>query len=172
MSSARWIQRHVNDHFVRRAREMQYNSRAAFKLLELQTKYKFLGRGAVVVDAGAAPGGWTQVALEHVQGRSVRVDDEYDMFDQQDEDGSDHEAPEGLVIAVDLLPLNPPLPQAVLVQRDLTLSTTQSLIRDIAGSYRDMQPSSQRKAGLVDVVLCDMAPSIRRSVLESSGDED
>ncbi|MBM3355567.1 MAG: 23S rRNA methyltransferase, partial [Betaproteobacteria bacterium] len=61
-SSRRWLQRHVSDPFVRRAREEGYRSRAAFKLLEIDARDKLLLSGAKVIDLGAAPGGWSQVA--------------------------------------------------------------------------------------------------------------
>ena len=62
-SSTRWLQRQLNDPFVAEAKRQGYRSRAAFKLAELDDKHRFLKRGAVVLDLGAAPGGWTQVAL-------------------------------------------------------------------------------------------------------------
>src|SRR4051812_18201935 len=75
-SSKQWLRRHVTDPYVRRAKEEGYRSRAAYKLLELDEKERFLKRGAVVVDLGAAPGGWSQVAAKAVgpAGRVVAVD--------------------------------------------------------------------------------------------------
>jgi len=66
-SSTRWLQRQLNDPYVSKAKECGYRSRAAFKLLEMNEKSKFLGPGKRVVDLGAAPGGWTQVAVEIVK---------------------------------------------------------------------------------------------------------
>jgi 23S rRNA (uridine2552-2'-O)-methyltransferase len=63
-SSQRWLQRQLNDPYVTKSRDLGYRSRAAFKLLEMNEKVKFLGPGKRVVDLGAAPGGWTQVAIE------------------------------------------------------------------------------------------------------------
>jgi len=63
-SSTRWLKRQLNDPYVREAQAAGYRSRAAFKLVELDDKYKVLKRGARVLDLGAAPGGWTQVAVE------------------------------------------------------------------------------------------------------------
>ena len=76
MSSKRWLQEHFKDHYVKRAKEAGYVSRAAFKLLELQEKDKFLRSGMTVVDLGAAPGGWSQVLIEMLgdKGRIVAVD--------------------------------------------------------------------------------------------------
>jgi len=66
LSSTRWLQRQLNDPYVAEAQARGYRSRAAFKLLELDDRFKFLSPGARVVDLGAAPGGWTQVAVERV----------------------------------------------------------------------------------------------------------
>ena len=77
-----WLRRHVTDPYVRQAKAQGYRSRAAFKLLQIDAKEKILKRGQVVVDLGAAPGGWSQVAAEKVK-------------------------PSGRVIAIDLLPIAP-----------------------------------------------------------------
>ena len=63
-SSKPWLHRHVTDPYVRKAKEQGYRSRAAFKLLELDDKEKLLRPGALVLDLGAAPGGWSQVAAQ------------------------------------------------------------------------------------------------------------
>jgi 23S rRNA (uridine2552-2'-O)-methyltransferase len=81
-SSNQWLQRHVKDPFVRKARSEGYRSRAAYKLIEANTRERFLVPGARVVDLGGAPGGWAQVAAQKV-------------------------APGGKVIAVDLLEIAP-----------------------------------------------------------------
>jgi len=75
-SSKRWLQRHVSDSYVRRAKEKGYRSRAAFKLLEIDAKEKLLRPGMTVLDLGAAPGGWSQVAAQKVRpgGRVVAID--------------------------------------------------------------------------------------------------
>jgi len=62
-SSTRWLQRHINDPYVREAKAKGYRSRAAFKIAELDDRFHFLKPGQRVVDLGAAPGGWTQVAV-------------------------------------------------------------------------------------------------------------
>lgn len=81
-SSGQWLRRHVADPYVKKAQAHGYRSRAAFKLLEIDRKDRLLRRGARVVDLGAAPGGWAQVAAEKV-------------------------TPAGTVIAVDLLEIAP-----------------------------------------------------------------
>jgi len=95
ISSTRWLQRQLNDPYVARARKEGYRSRAAYKLIELDDKYKWLKPGKTVLDLGAAPGGWTQVA-------SVRV-------------RSQPEKPS--VIAVDILPMSP-IAGALILQLD------------------------------------------------------
>lgn len=66
-SSARWLQRQLNDPYVAAARTKGYRARAAFKLIELDDRFHLLEPGARVVDLGAAPGSWTQVAVERVK---------------------------------------------------------------------------------------------------------
>ncbi|MEM9476066.1 MAG: RlmE family RNA methyltransferase [Pseudomonadota bacterium] len=66
LSSTRWLERQLNDPYVKRARDEGYRGRAAFKILELDDKYRFLVPGARVVDLGCAPGGWCQVAVKRV----------------------------------------------------------------------------------------------------------
>ena len=81
-TSKQWMREHINDPFVQLAQKEGYRSRAAYKLLEIDAKDRLLKPGTVVVDLGATPGGWSQVAAGKV-GRS------------------------GKVIALDLLPLDP-----------------------------------------------------------------
>ncbi|MBO6777486.1 MAG: RlmE family RNA methyltransferase [Marinibacterium sp.] len=66
LSSTRWLQRQLNDPYVKRAQAEGYRGRAAFKILELDDKYRFLTPGARVVDLGCAPGGWLQVAVPRI----------------------------------------------------------------------------------------------------------
>src|SRR5437762_14302290 len=75
-SNRQWLRRHVTDPYVRKAREQGYRSRSAFKLLEIDEKEKLLRPGATVVDLGAAPGGWSQVAAARVKpgGRVIAID--------------------------------------------------------------------------------------------------
>ena len=62
--SNQWLERHLNDPYVAAAREAGYRSRAAFKLIEIDDKYRFLKPGQSVLDLGAAPGGWCQIAAQ------------------------------------------------------------------------------------------------------------
>ncbi|NBC49803.1 MAG: 23S rRNA methyltransferase [Gammaproteobacteria bacterium] len=78
----RWMDRHLNDPYVQRAQRDGYRSRAAYKLIELDQRDRFLRSGQAVVDLGAAPGGWAQVAAQRV-------------------------GPGGLVLAIDLLEMEP-----------------------------------------------------------------
>jgi 23S rRNA (uridine2552-2'-O)-methyltransferase len=84
-SSRRWLERQLNDPYVHRARKEGYASRAAYKLAEIDDKYRVLKPGARVVDLGAAPGGWSQVAAKRVGAAEGR----------------------GRVVAIDLLPMAP-----------------------------------------------------------------
>ena len=75
-SSQRWLQEHNSDHYVKRAQQEGYRSRASYKLLELHKKDRLFKPGMTVVDLGAAPGGWSQVAVALVgdKGRVVASD--------------------------------------------------------------------------------------------------
>ncbi|MBO0903914.1 RlmE family RNA methyltransferase [Jiella sonneratiae] len=66
-SSRRWLERQLNDPYVRRAKADGYRSRAAYKLIEIDDRYRLLKPGQAVVDLGAAPGGWSQVAVDRVK---------------------------------------------------------------------------------------------------------
>ncbi len=93
-SSAQWLNDHEKDEYVLRARREGYRSRASYKLLEIDEKFGLLRPGTVVVDLGAAPGGWTQVALKKC-------------------------GPKGFVVGLDLLDMEP-LEGAVLIKGDFT----------------------------------------------------
>ncbi|MGH1329583.1 MAG: RlmE family RNA methyltransferase [Paracoccaceae bacterium] len=74
LSSTLWLERQLNDPYVKRARAEGYRGRAAFKILELDDKYRFLVPGARVVDLGCAPGGWCQVAVKRINALGERSD--------------------------------------------------------------------------------------------------
>jgi len=118
-SSQAWLERQINDPFSARARAMGYRSRAAFKLTEIDDRFRLLRRDAKVIDLGCAPGGWVQVALQRGAGR---------------------------VVGVDLLPIDPPLPDAEIVQMDFTDPDCPAKLLNLLG-------------GKPDVVLSDMAPN-------------
>ena len=67
LSSKLWLERQLNDPYVARAKREGYRSRAVYKLIEIDDKYRFLKPGARVVDLGAAPGGWSQIAAQRVK---------------------------------------------------------------------------------------------------------
>lgn len=79
VSQKNWLERQLNDPYVQEARKQGFRSRAAFKLIEIDDKYKFLKSGGRIVDLGAAPGGWSQVAVKRVKaeegkGRVIAID--------------------------------------------------------------------------------------------------
>jgi 23S rRNA (uridine2552-2'-O)-methyltransferase len=112
-SSRAWLKRHVNDPYVQRSVADGYRSRAAYKLMEIDDRDRLLTRGAMVVDLGCAPGGWSQVAAERV-GR------------------------QGGVVGIDLLAL-PPIPGAVLLQADfMTEAGAAAVARSLAGRAVDV----------------------------------
>jgi len=74
LSSTRWLQRQLNDPYVQRAQAEGYRSRAAYKLIELDDRFRIIPKGGRVVDLGAAPGGWVQVALNRGASHVVGVD--------------------------------------------------------------------------------------------------
>ena len=105
VASARWLERQLNDPYVAQARREGYRSRAAYKLLEIDDKYKMLKRGERIVDLGAAPGGWSQVAAERVgahggRGRVIAIDllalDPIDGVEFRQMDFHDRKAPDQL----------------------------------------------------------------------------
>jgi 23S rRNA (uridine2552-2'-O)-methyltransferase len=112
-SSQAWLKRHVNDPYVHRAQAAGYRSRAAFKLLEIDARDKLLARGQVVVDLGAAPGGWSQVAAGKV-------------------------GPAGRVVAVDVLAMAP-LAGVTFIRGDFTTDATLAALTEaLAGATVDV----------------------------------
>ena len=74
--SNNWVQQHRRDYYYRKAKQLDYRSRASFKLIQIDDRFDILKEGRSVVDLGAAPGGWLQVAAERVgpEGRVIGVD--------------------------------------------------------------------------------------------------
>ena len=109
-SSQRWLARQINDPYVAAARQQGWRSRAAFKLIELDDRFHLIGRGTRVLDLGAAPGGWTQVA---VRGGA------------------------GAVVAVDLLEMDP-IPGAQMLRGDFTDPAVQDALSQALGGRADL----------------------------------
>jgi 23S rRNA (uridine2552-2'-O)-methyltransferase len=107
LSSKLWLERQLNDPYVARAKREGLRSRAAFKLAEIDDKYRFLKPGARVVDLGAAPGGWSQIAARRVgpKGRVVAIDlldiDPVEDVEFVQMDFTDDDAPERLKAMLD-----------------------------------------------------------------------
>ena len=151
-SSNQWLQRHVKDPFVRKARSDGYRSRAAYKLIEADTRERFLVPGARVVDLGAAPGGWSQVAVQKV-------------------------APGGKVIAVDLLEIAP-ISGVTVLRGDCREPAIHAQLVDAMGGHKadvvlsDMSPNisgiaSADQARAAELVQ--MAMDFCRSQLKADG---
>ena len=111
-SSRRWLERQLNDPYVSEARRRGYRSRAAFKLIELDEKFGLLRKGHRIVDLGAAPGGWTQIALEGV-------------------------GPSGKVVAIDLSPVDP-IGGAIILEGDMRDAATLVQLSDALGGKADI----------------------------------
>jgi 23S rRNA (uridine2552-2'-O)-methyltransferase len=109
ISSQRWLERQLNDPYVREAKAKGYRSRAAFKLVELDRKFRVLKKDARVLDLGAAPGGWTQVAVA----RGAHV------------------------VAMDILPMDP-IPGADVLQLDMLDPETPQRLKDALGGPADV----------------------------------
>lgn len=105
-----WLERQLNDPYVAEARRQGLRSRAAFKLKEIDDKYRFLKPGGKIVDLGAAPGGWSQIAAERVKAQEGR----------------------GLVIAIDMHGMDP-LPGVVIFKKDFLEDDAPALLIDALG---------------------------------------
>ena len=113
VSSTKWLERQLNDPYVARARAEGYRSRAAFKIREMDEKHKLFHRGTRVVDLGAAPGGWSQVAAKAV--------------------GSTDANP--LVVGIDYLERDP-IPGVILLQKDFTDDDAPQMLIDAMGGKK------------------------------------
>lgn len=110
LSSKLWLERQLNDPYVARAKRDGLRSRAAYKIIEMDDKFRFLKPGMVVVDLGAAPGGWSQVAAKRVGAVEGK----------------------GKVIAIDLLAM-PEIPGVTFAQLDFMDAATPDALRDMIG---------------------------------------
>jgi 23S rRNA (uridine2552-2'-O)-methyltransferase len=155
VSSKLWLERQLNDPYVAEARERGFRSRSAFKLAEIDEKARFLKPGAVIVDLGAAPGGWSQVAAARVRAG---------------EGG-------GRVIALDRSTMDP-LPGVTVLKRDfLEPEAVDELRAALAGEKADAVISDMAAPAtghrqtdhLKIMVLCDAALDFAKEVLKPGG---
>jgi len=159
LSSTRWLERQLNDPYVRRARAEGYRGRAAYKLIELDDKYGFLTPGARVLDLGCAPGGWLQVAVARVNAL-----------------GSQTGKPRGRVIGIDLQPVDP-VPGAEAHVLDFLSEGADDRVREWLDGPADVVMSDMAAASsghrqtdhLRIVALCEAAAQLAFDVLEDGG---
>jgi 23S rRNA (uridine2552-2'-O)-methyltransferase len=153
VSSARWLERQLNDPYVAEAKKQGYRSRAAFKLLQLDEKFHFLKAGARVVDLGCAPGGWTQVAAAKV-----------------------FKAGGGKIIGIDLLPVDP-IPGAELIEMDFMLPEALDALKALLQGEADIVLSDMAASAtghaqtdhLKIMALAEMAYDFAAEVLAPGG---
>lgn len=150
-SSTEWLQRQLNDPYVIAAQRMGYRSRATFKLIELDEKYSFLGKGKNIVDLGAAPGGWTQLAVTKNKGQ-------------------------GQVIGLDILEMDE-IPGATIIQKDFTEDDAPDILKALLKGKADIVMSDmaantvghQQTDHLRIMSLVEMAYEFAKEVLEFDG---
>jgi 23S rRNA (uridine2552-2'-O)-methyltransferase len=155
LSSQRWLERHLSDPYVAEARRQGYRSRAAFKLIELEERYRLLKAGMRVVDLGAAPGGWTEVAVKRVRAGTANG---------------------GNVLAVDKAPMDP-IPGARIIMGDcLDEAVVERVKEELNGLadlvLSDMAPATIGHAGadhLRIMTLAEAAFAFARAVLAPGG---
>ena len=154
LSSKLWLERQLNDPYVLRAKREGYRSRAAYKLKEIDDKYAFLRPGLVVVDLGAAPGGWSQVAARKVGAGEGK----------------------GRVVAIDLLEM-PAIPGVEFVQLDFLDESAPARLRAMLGGGADVVMSDMaanatghRKTDQLRIVgLVECAAEFAREILNPCG---
>jgi 23S rRNA (uridine2552-2'-O)-methyltransferase len=153
-SQQKWLERQLNDPYVARAKREGYRSRAAYKLLEIDDKYKLLKPGQRVVDLGAAPGGWSQIAATRVGSLQGK----------------------GKVVGIDLLAIDP-IPGVDFVQLDfLDESAPERLIEMLGGTadivMSDMAANAtgHKKTDHLRIMgLAEVAAEFARSILAPGG---
>ncbi|MEQ8267768.1 MAG: RlmE family RNA methyltransferase [Parvibaculum sp.] len=118
-SSTRWLQRQLNDPYVHAAKREGYRSRAAFKLAEIDDKYRFLKPGGRVVDLGCAPGGWSQVAVARVNAQGTAGNRQ------------------GRVIGLDYLEMDP-VPGATILQLDFLEEGADARVKELLAGEADV----------------------------------
>lgn len=151
-SSRRWLDRQFSDPYVKRAQEQGLRSRAAYKLLEIQEKDRLIRPGMRVLDLGAAPGGWAQIAARLV-------------------------GPEGRVYALDLLDMEP-IPGVTVLQGDFREDAVLAALCDVLGGslidliLSDMAPNTSGTAAVDQpraMYLAELALDLAREVLKPGG---
>lgn len=157
-SSTRWLQRQLNDPYVKRAQAEGYRGRAAFKIMELDDKFGFLKPGARVVDLGCAPGGWCQVAVPRVNalGNAGK--------------------PRGYILGIDLQEVEP-IPGVELHQLDFMEDDADETVKGCLGGRADVVMSDMAAASsghkqtdhLRIIALCEAAAYLAFDVLEEGG---
>ena len=159
LSSTLWLERQLNDPYVKRARAEGYRGRAAFKILELDEKFNFLVPGARVVDLGCAPGGWCQVAVPRVNAL-----------------GEKSGKPVGTILGVDLQEVEP-IAGAEIHQLDFMEDGADDKVKAWLGGKADVVMSDMAAASsghkqtdhLRIVALCEAAAELAFDVLEEGG---
>ncbi len=154
LSSKLWLERQLNDPYVAQAKREGYRSRAAFKLTEIDDKYHFLKPGMTVVDLGAAPGGWSQVAAKRVGASSGK----------------------GRVIAIDLLEM-PDIPGVQFAQLDFHADDAPEKLTAMLGGRADVvlsdmaaNTTGHRKTDQLRIVgLVEIAAAFASEVLNPGG---
>lgn len=155
LSSKLWLERQLNDPYVAEAQRRGFRSRAAFKILELDERFGFLRRGQTIVDLGAAPGGWSQIAAERVAvGRSKG----------------------GRVVAIDILEMEP-LNGVEILCGDFTDPDVPVEVRAASGGHVDVVMSDmaasatghQKTDHLRIIGLCEAALDFAEDVLAADG---
>ncbi|MEF2074189.1 RlmE family RNA methyltransferase [Consotaella aegiceratis] len=153
-SSRRWLERQLNDPYVQRAKAAGYRSRAAFKLLEIDDRYHLLKKGMRVVDLGAAPGGWCQVAVDRVGSSEERA----------------------CLVGIDILPVDP-VSGAKLIQMDFLDDAAPDRLLDELGGAPDIVLSDmaaattghRRTDHLRTMHLCEVAADFAVQTLRPGG---
>jgi 23S rRNA (uridine2552-2'-O)-methyltransferase len=159
LSSTLWLERQLNDPYVQRARREGYRGRAAFKILEIDDKFRFLVPGARVVDLGCAPGGWCQIAAQRVNALGERSG-----------------KAQGRVLGVDLKEIDP-VPGAETHVLDFMADGADEQVKAWLGGKADVVMSDMAAASsghkqtdhLRIVALCEAAAYLAFDVLEEGG---
>ena len=159
LSSTRWLERQLNDPYVQKAQKDGYRGRAAYKILELNEKYRFLIPGARVVDLGCAPGGWCQVAVPKVNSLGERKDKKI-----------------GTILGVDLQEVDP-IPGCQIHVLDFRDESADDQVREWLGGKADVVMSDMAASSsghkqtdhLRIMALCEAAAYFAFDVLEEGG---